>query len=112
PTGNEGSTAEIARWLDAPILLVVDASGMARSLAALVSGFATFDPELRLAGVVCNRVGSRGHAELLGKAQRTPPVVGGLVEAPELSFPERHLGLRTADRDAVPEALFEAWGGR
>jgi len=112
PTGNEGSTAEIARWLDAPVLLVADASGMARSLAALVSGFATFDPELRLAGVICNRVGSRGHADLLALAQRTPPIVAGLVEARELSFPERHLGLRTADRDAVPEALFEAWGHR
>jgi cobyrinic acid a,c-diamide synthase len=112
PTGNEGSTAEIARWLDAPVLLVADASGMARSLAALVSGFATFDPALRLAGVVCNRVGSRGHTELLATAQRTPPVVGGLVEARELAFPERHLGLRTADRDTVPEALFEAWGAR
>lgn len=112
PTGEEGSTAEMAKWLGAPVLLVVDASAMARSVAALVSGFATFDRELAIAGVICNRVGSRGHLELLAEAQREPPIVGGLTTAPALAFPERHLGLRTAHPDAVPEALFEAWGRR
>jgi cobyrinic acid a,c-diamide synthase len=112
PTGDQGSTAEMAKWLGAPVVLVVDASGMARSLAALVAGFTTFDRQLRVAGVICNRVGSRGHLELLAQAQRTPPVVGGLTEATALAFPERHLGLRTAHPDAVPEALFEAWGSR
>jgi cobyrinic acid a,c-diamide synthase len=110
PTGEEGSTAEMAKWLAAPVVLVADASGMARSLAALVGGFASFDPELRIAGVICNRVGSRGHVELLTKAQRTPPVLGGLARDPALAFPERHLGLRTADRAVVPEAVIDGWG--
>jgi cobyrinic acid a,c-diamide synthase len=110
PTGEEGSTAEIAKWLSAPVVLLADASGMARSLAALVAGFAGFDPELQLAAVIANRVGSRGHLELLGKALRSPPLLGGLPRAAEHAFPDRHLGLRTADRDAVPEALFQAWG--
>jgi cobyrinic acid a,c-diamide synthase len=114
PTSNEGSTAEIARWLEAPVLLVVDASGMARSLAALVRGFAGFDPGLNLAGVLCNRVGSKGHLELLARAveKTDPPVLGGLLEDAALAFPERHLGLRTADEQAVPEERFEAWGAR
>lgn len=112
PTGDEGSTAEIARWLDAPVVLVADASGMARSLAALVQGFAGFDPALRLAGVVCNQVGSRGHLDLLRQAQRTPPVLGGFPRDEAQRFPERHLGLRTADEAAVPEERLDHWGAR
>lgn len=113
PHGEEGSTAEIAKWLSAPVVLVCDAAGMARSVAALGRGFATFDPDLRLVGLVCNRVGSRSHLELLGKATRgEPPVLGGLPKETSLAFPGRHLGLRTADRDAVPEHVFAAWGER
>jgi cobyrinic acid a,c-diamide synthase len=113
PTGEEGSTAEIAKWLDAPVLLVCDASGMARSVAALARGFAGFDPQLKLAGLVCNRVGSRGHLDLLRKAVAgRPPVLGGFPAEDALAFPERHLGLRTADCDAIPDSLFAAWGER
>ena len=112
PTGDEGSTAEIAKWLDAPVLLVADVGGMARSLAALVAGFAGFDRDLRVAGVICNRIGSRGHLDLLRCAQSAPPIVGGLPSEPELAFPERHLGLLTAHEDAVAESLFAAWGAR
>jgi cobyrinic acid a,c-diamide synthase len=110
PTGEEGSTAEMAKWLGAPVILLVDASGMARSLAALVGGFAAFDRDLRVAGAICNRIGSRGHLDLLRKAQPKPPVLGGISKNPRLAFPERHLGLRTADRETVPETLFEGWG--
>ena len=110
PSSNEGSTAEIARWLDAPVLLVVDASGMARSLAAIAHGFATFDPGLRVAGVLCNRLGSKSHLDLLVRSVDTPPVLGGLLEDATLAFPERHLGLRTAAE--LPEAGFEACGAR
>jgi cobyrinic acid a,c-diamide synthase len=114
PTGEEGSTAEMAKWLAAPVLLVADVSGMARSIGALAGGFASFDPELRVAGVICNRAGSRGHVDLLAKALRgspaNPQVVGGLARDPALTFPDRHLGLRTADRGAVPESVFEGWG--
>jgi cobyrinic acid a,c-diamide synthase len=115
PTGDEGSTAEIARWLGAPVVLVCDASGMARSIAALASGFAAFDPRIAIAGVIANRIGSRSHLEILRKATAAaaaPRVVGGLPVDAALAFPERHLGLRTADRDAIPDALFDAWGER
>lgn len=110
PTGGEGSTAEIAGWLAAPVVLVVDASGMARSVAALVQGFARFDPEVNLAAVLCNRVGSRGHLDLLRQAQRSPPILGGLPKNEEQRFPERHLGLRTADEATLPEARLDRWG--
>ncbi len=110
PTSEEGSTAEIAKWLEAPVVLLVDASGMARSLAALVTGFAGFDPALPLAGVLANRVGSRGHLDLLRKALKSPPLLGGLPRDLEHAFAERHLGLRTADEQSVPESLLEHWG--
>src|SRR5712692_6747581 len=73
PTAEEGSTAEIAKWLDAPVLLVVDVSGMARTLGAIVRGVIEFDRDLRLAGVFCNRVGSRSHLDLLRQAVSEPP---------------------------------------
>jgi cobyrinic acid a,c-diamide synthase len=110
PTGEEGSTAEIAKWLSAPVVLVVDASGMARSVAAVAQGFARFDPDLELTGLICNRVGSRGHLDLLRRACDAPPVLGGFPKQPELAFPERHLGLFTADERALPESKLEAWG--
>jgi cobyrinic acid a,c-diamide synthase len=110
PDSEEGSTAEIAKWLSAPVLLIVDAAGIARTLAAIVKGFATFDPELRISGVLCNRLGSKGHLELLRRALTQPPVMGGLPSDPGLSFPERHLGLRTADEEAVPESIFSRLG--
>ncbi len=95
PLSNEGSSAEIARWLDAPVLLVADASGMARSLAALVHGYAHFDPALKVAGVIANRVGSAGHLELLRAA--CPLVLGGMTKASTEQFRSRHLGLHAAD---------------
>jgi cobyrinic acid a,c-diamide synthase len=111
PTGEEGSTAEIAKWLDAPVVLVVDAGGMARSAAAVVRGFASFDPALRLGGVILNRLGSQGHLELLRKSLRGEArVLGGLPRDAEHSFPERHLGLLTADEGSLPDALLDHWG--
>src|SRR3954452_22551222 len=62
---DEASTAHVARLLDAPVVLVVDATGQSRSIAALVSGFAGFDPRLRIGGVLLNRVGSVRHEALL-----------------------------------------------
>jgi cobyrinic acid a,c-diamide synthase len=110
PTSDEGSTAEIAKWLEAPVLLVVDTRGMARTVAAIARGFAGFDPGLLLRGLVCNRVGSRGHLELLRQTGASPPVVGGLPVESRYAFPERHLGLHTADRQSVPDTLLEPWG--
>ncbi len=110
PTTEEGSTAEIAKWLDAPVMLVLDVSGMARTVAAIARGVAAFDPELRLAGIFCNRVGSQGHLDVLRGALTDLPVFGGLPNESALTFPERHLGLRTADEQAVPDSILSGLG--
>jgi cobyrinic acid a,c-diamide synthase len=102
-----GSTAQMAKWLNLPVLLVVDARAMARSAAALVHGFASFDPALTLAGVVFNRVGSATHLEYLRQALTSLPGVrcfGGLPRDRELAIPERHLGLTTAEDHPLDEA--------
>ncbi|MGH8997563.1 MAG: cobyrinate a,c-diamide synthase, partial [Acidimicrobiales bacterium] len=93
--GCDGSTAGVARILDAPVVLVVDASAMSGSVAALVHGFATFDSELRIAGVVLNRVGSEGHEILLREALAPLgiPVLGAIPGDEKLVWRERHLGL-------------------
>jgi len=110
PTSEEGSTAEIAKWLQAPVLLVVDTRGMARTVAAIARGFSDFDRALALRGIVCNRVGSRGHLDLLRRTEASPPIVGGLPVESRYAFPERHLGLHTADRQSVPDVILEPWG--
>ncbi len=91
-----GSTAHIARILDAPVLLVLDASAMARSAAAIAQGMRDFDSRVRLAGVLLNRVGSENHARMVKEAIESEvgvPVVGYLARDDALYLPERHLGL-------------------
>src|SRR2546426_7901346 len=88
PVTESGSTAELAKLLQAPVLLVIDGSAMARSAAALVSGYARFDPNLRIAGVLFNKVGGAGHYHLLkeaGGAAAQPP--GGGHLSPGSAFP-------------------------
>jgi cobyrinic acid a,c-diamide synthase len=109
PDRGEGSTAEIAKWLEAPVLLVLDASGIARTVGAFAAGFARFDPALRVGGLLCNRIGGRGHLDLLRAAHPEVPILGGLPESPELAFPERHLGLISADRETVSERVIDGW---
>jgi cobyrinic acid a,c-diamide synthase len=107
PLTDEGSTAQMAKMLGLPVLLVAKAKGMGRSLAALVQGFTGFDPDLTWAGVLANRVGSPGHAELLRKSLGpTPkaPLLGGLPHHPEITMPERHLGLITAEEGGLSQA--------
>ncbi|WHZ29847.1 MAG: Cobyrinic acid a,c-diamide synthetase [Nitrospira sp.] len=99
PVDEVGSTAELAKQLSAPVLLVVDGSAMVRSAAAMVAGYARFDPALRVAGVLFNRVGSEGHYRLLKAAveQETDVVpVGYLRSDVAMAIPDRHLGLITA----------------
>lgn len=110
PTSEEGSTAELAKWLDAPVLLTIDAAGIARSVGAIASGFAGFDREVRVTGLLCNRIGGRGHLELLRAASSGIPVVGGLPQNSAAAFPERHLGLFSADESNVPAESIAAWG--
>ncbi|GKS64768.1 cobyrinic acid a,c-diamide synthase [Nitrospira sp.] len=96
PLNDLGSTAELAKQLEAPVILVVDGSAMARSAAAMVAGYARFDPTLRVAGVLFNRVGSDAHYQLLKTAveQDTDVVaVGYLRHDSELAIGDRHLGL-------------------
>jgi cobyrinic acid a,c-diamide synthase len=93
-----GSTAEVAGLLGAPVVLVVDARGQSRSLAALLHGFRSFDARVDLAGVVLNRVGSPRHEEVLraAAAEVGLPVLGALPRRDALAVPSRHLGLVTA----------------
>jgi cobyrinic acid a,c-diamide synthase len=95
-----GSTAHLAKLLDAPVLLVIDAGGAAASAAAIVKGFASFDPGLRLAGVLCNRVAGPGHYAVLEAAIRkytAVPPAGWLPRCGDWHIPARHLGLMTAE---------------
>ena len=92
-----GSTAQVARCLAAPVLLVLDARGMARTAAPLLRGLQAFDPALRIAGVIFNNVGSEGHYHLLCEVVRTyvegVEPVGYLPKQASIRMPERHLGL-------------------
>ncbi|MEE9613933.1 MAG: cobyrinate a,c-diamide synthase [Thermodesulfobacteriota bacterium] len=93
-----GSTAHLAKTLGLPVVLVVDGSGMSASAAALVSGFKGFDPELKLAGVIFNRVGSERHFNMLKDAVEKGArvkVFGCIPRDKEIKLPERHLGLVT-----------------
>src|SRR5215470_3018121 len=92
--GDFASTAHVARLLVSPVVLVVDASGMSASAAALLHGFATFDPRVRLGGVIFNKAGPGRHAELLREAAEAAgvPVLGVLGRDSRLTVPSRHLG--------------------
>jgi cobyrinic acid a,c-diamide synthase len=93
--GDLASTAHVARLLAAPVVLVVSAAGAARSIAATVHGFATFDPRVRIAGVVLNQVGSPRHEAIAREAIALTgiPVLGALPAEATLHTPSRHLGL-------------------
>lgn len=93
--GELASTAHVAKLLGAPVVLVVDASSQSRSVAALVHGFASWDPQVRVGGVILNKVASDRHEELLREALDAAgvPVLGVLRRAPQVSTPSRHLGL-------------------
>ncbi|KAF5044342.1 Cobyrinate a,c-diamide synthase [anaerobic digester metagenome] len=104
----EGSAAQLAKILDVPVLLVVNARGMARSAAALVKGFAEFDPALTLDAVLFNMTGSPVHGQILSQALEGQGVrvLGSLPRVPGLELPSRHLGLVTAeDLDRREERL-------
>ncbi|MFI6727737.1 cobyrinate a,c-diamide synthase [Streptomyces sp. R-74717] len=93
--GELASTAQVAKLLRAPVVLVVDASSQSRSVAALVHGFASWDPQVRIGGVILNKVGSQRHEVLLREAldESGVPVLGVLRRAEQVAVPSRHLGL-------------------
>jgi cobyrinic acid a,c-diamide synthase len=106
-TTETGSTAQMAKWLGLPVLLVVSARGKARSAAAVVKGFETFDPDLTLAGVVFTFTGSQRHYNYLKDAVTqhcTTPCLGHFPRNDAIVMPERHLGLTTADEHVISGA--------
>lgn len=108
-THEEGSTAEIAKLLDAPVLVVLDVSAMSRTAAAIAGGLARFDPALQVAGFLLNRVGSPSHAAWVTEAVEGAtglPVLGALPRDGALTLPERHLGLVPVAERAPGPAYF------
>ena len=95
-----GSTAQIAKILHCPVIMVVDAASITRSAAALVNGYRSFDPEVNLSGVILNNIGSSRHGE---KAERAVEeycglkVIGKIPRRSDLAISMRHLGLITAE---------------
>ena len=99
-----GSTAQMAKWLGLPVILVTNARAMARSLGAVALGFARFDPEVRFVGLLANNVGSPTHLEYLSQAMEVVPqmpFLGGLRRDDGIMMGERHLGLVTAEEQCL-----------
>ncbi len=106
----KGSTAEIAAWLKAPVVLTADAHGVARSLAATVKGYATFDRRVKIGGVIANRCSSENHALLLKQALQTaslPPLVAAIPWGALPKLPRRNSGAITVDGKNLSPQLLE-----
>ncbi|QIB33022.1 cobyrinate a,c-diamide synthase [Ancylobacter pratisalsi] len=112
--GRTGSAADLAARLDLPVVLVVDVSGQSQSAAAVVRGFATHDPQVRIAGVVLNKVASERHRAQASEAIAALgiPVLGAVLRDVSLSLPERHLGLVQASEHPALETHFAALADR
>ncbi|MDP4127959.1 MAG: cobyrinate a,c-diamide synthase [Bacillota bacterium] len=104
-----GSTADVAKLLRAPIVLIVDASSMSRSVAALVHGFNSFDPQINLQGVILNRVKSSAQEKIHRDALKDLqiPVLGVIPKEGSLHLPERHLGLVPVGEGGLLEGFIE-----
>lgn len=109
--GGAASTAEVAKTLGLPVMLVVDAHSMAESAAALVRGFEAFDASVDVAGVIFNRAGGERHVRILTDAMERytgVKVLGHLPGNAEFSIPERHLGLFTKEEDPIPDNVMSS----
>jgi cobyrinic acid a,c-diamide synthase len=95
------STAHVARILDAPVILVIDAKGMSRSIHALIKGFHSYDPTIRIAGVIINRTGSPRHREMIERSLAVP-ALGWIPRSEHLAVESRHLGLLMAHEAGSP----------
>lgn len=109
PPDGRGSSADLARALGIPVVLIVDASKTAQSVAPMVAGFANFSPDVNIAGVILNRVGSPRHEIILRKALAPLeiPVLGALHRSAPLERPSRHLGLVQATEQSDLEAFLD-----
>lgn len=104
------SSADLAAAFGLPVLAVLDASAMAQTFAALATGLARYRPDVRVAGVVANRVGSDAHARMVAEGLPADlPLVAALRRQPELTLPERHLGLVQALELPGLDAQLQAW---
>ena len=112
--GRSGSSADVAVALGWPLVLVLDVSGQAQTAAAIAQGFAAFDPRVKLAGVILNKVGSERHRRLATDAilARNIPVFGAIARDDALALPERHLGLVQADETIGLDAKLDAIADR
>ncbi|PJI91648.1 cobyrinic acid a,c-diamide synthase [Yoonia maricola] len=93
PPDGKGATADLARILNLPVILVIDAGKMADSIAPLAKGFMQHDPDVQIAGIILNNVGSARHEAMLRRALGDTPIFGAIPRAPALNQPSRHLGL-------------------
>ena len=103
-----GSTAEMAKWLGAPVMLVINASALGRSAAALILGYEHFDPDLTVAGVICNQIGSESHLKRICSAVSQTvqvSILGGIPRTESVRIPERHLGLWRANEAGLTHYL-------
>jgi cobyrinic acid a,c-diamide synthase len=109
PPGRRGATADLAAHFDLPVVLVIDVARQAQSAAALLRGFATHDPRVRVAGVILNRIGSERHRALVADAITALdiPILGALPRDAAFALPERHLGLVQAGEHADLAMLFD-----
>ena len=108
PPDGKGASADLARLLDLPVILVIDAGRMAGSVAALASGFMRHDPSVRVAGVILNNVGSPRHEAMLRRALAGITVFGAIPRDGAISQPSRHLGLVQAQERPDLEDFLEA----
>ena len=112
PPDGAGSSADLARILGVPVVLIIDASAQSQSIAAVVAGFAGFDPNVRVGGVILNKVGSARHETMLRRAIAPLgiPVLGAVMRTQGLALPARHLGLVQAGEHPALDAFFERGG--
>jgi len=112
--GEVGSTAQVAKILSSPVVLIFSAKGLARSAAALIHGYRSFDPGVNICGVIANGVGSARHREFIRETvegELGMPLLGALNDHREISIPQRHLGLLPASENKELERILSRLAG-
>jgi cobyrinic acid a,c-diamide synthase len=112
-SSGHGSSAHLAKILNTPVILVVNAKGVAQSAGAVVMGFREFDKEINLAGIVINNVASQNHYDIIKQAIEescSVAVLGYLKKESDITIPERHLGLIPSEEKKINSALYDKLG--